>query len=124
MARSLITGVEMGVATEQLKKEHRAIETMVTILETVIKKLGTGEKVEPEHLTEIVDFFRVFADQCHYSKEEEIFFPALEQAGIPREDGPIGVVLQEHDPMRALMSALAQEVVRYRSGSDQGTGLK
>ena len=106
----------MGVAIEQLKKEHAAIETMLKILEVVCGKLQAGEKVEPEHLSQIVEFFRVFADRCHHGKEEEIFFPALEMAGIPREDGPIGVMLQEHDLMRGLMSGVVEAVGRYVAG--------
>jgi hemerythrin-like domain-containing protein len=110
----------MGIATEQLKKEHDAIETMLKILEVVIKKLQAGEKADPKHLGEIVEFFQGFADRCHHGNEEEIFFPALEMAGIPKEGGPIGVMLHEHDQMRAHMSGLAGAVERYRSG-DAGT---
>ena len=109
----------MGIAVEQLKKEHEAIEAMLKILETVLKRLEAGEKAEPEHLSQIVDFFRVFADRCHHGKEEEIFFPALEMAGIPKEGGPIGVMLQEHDQLRAYMSALADAVGRYTAGDQQ-----
>ena len=112
----------MGVATEQLKKEHVAIETMLKVLETVLKRLERGEKAEPEHLSEIIDFFKIFADRCHHGKEEEIFFPALEIAGIPREGGPIGVMLQEHDQMRALMSGLADAVSRYQAREPDACG--
>lgn len=106
----------MGLATEQLKKEHDAIGTMLRILEAVTKKLQDGQSVDPDHLGEIVEFFREFADRCHHGKEEEIFFPALEMAGIPKEGGPIGVMLQEHDQMRAFMRGLAGAVDRHRSG--------
>jgi hemerythrin-like domain-containing protein len=106
----------MGMATEQLKKEHNAIETMLKILEAVTGKLKAGEKADAGHLGEIVDFFRGFADRCHHGKEETIFFPALEMAGIPKEGGPIGVMLHEHDRMRALMKGLVKGVERYRSG--------
>ncbi|HEY5647910.1 MAG TPA: hemerythrin domain-containing protein [Nitrospiria bacterium] len=108
----------MGAATEQLKKEHDAIGTMLRILEVVVKKIQDGQKVDREHLGEIVDFFRGFADRCHHGKEEEIFFPALEKAGIPKEGGPIGVMLQEHDQMRAFMKGLAGAVERFRGGED------
>lgn len=111
--------VDMGIAVEQLKKEHETIEAMLKILEAVLKRLEVGEKTEPEHLSEIVDFFRVFADRCHHGKEEEIFFPALEMAGIPKEGGPIGVMLQEHDQMRAYMSGLAEAGGRYQAGEPE-----
>jgi len=114
----------MGVAVEQLKKEHSAIETMLKILDAVCDRLKAGEKVDPEHLTQIVEFFRGFADRCHHGKEEEIFFPALEMAGIPKEGGPIGVMLGEHDRMRGLVHGLAETVDRYRVGEEQaGEGI-
>ena len=109
----------MGVATEQLKKEHAAIETMLKILEAVCGRLQTGEKADPAHLSQIVEFFHVFADGCHHGKEEEIFFPALEMAGIPKEGGPIGVMLGEHDRMRGLMRDLAEAVDRHRAGDSK-----
>ena len=106
----------MGVATEQLKKEHAAIETMLRILEAVCGKIQAGQKADPEHLFQILDFFSLFADKCHHGKEEEIFFPSLEMAGIPREGGPIGVMLHEHDRLRGLLAGLAQGVERYHAG--------
>jgi hemerythrin-like domain-containing protein len=106
----------MGIAIEQLKKEHEAIETMLKILEAVCGRLQAGEKTDPADLDRIVEFFRVFADRCHHGKEEELFFPALEMAGIPKEGGPIGVMLGEHDRMRALMRGLAEAVDRHRAG--------
>jgi hemerythrin-like domain-containing protein len=106
----------MGIAIEQLKKEHAAIEMMLKILDAVCGRLQAGEKIDPAHLGQIVEFFRGFADRCHHGKEEEIFFPALEMAGIPKEGGPIGVMLHEHDQMRGYMSDLAEAVGRYRAG--------
>jgi len=109
----------MGIAVETLKKEHEAIETMLKILDTICNKIGAGDKIAPEHLERIVEFFRGFADRCHHGKEEEIFFPALELAGIPREGGPIGVMLGEHDRMRGLLHGLAETVDRYRAGEEK-----
>jgi len=106
----------MGVAIEQLKTEHRAIQRMLEVLDEVCRRLQTGERAEPEHLGQIVGFFREFADGCHHGKEEEIFFPALEQAGIPKEGGPIGVMLYEHDTMRETMNGLAGAVERHQTG--------
>jgi hemerythrin-like domain-containing protein len=106
----------MGIAVEQLKKEHMAIETMLKILEALCSRLEAGETVDSAHLTQTIEFFRGFADRCHHGKEEEIFFPALEMAGIPKEGGPIGVMLAEHDQMRGHMKVLAGAVERYGTG--------
>ncbi len=106
----------MGVAIEQLKKEHAAIERMLVVLETVCRKLQAAEPVDPAHLARIVEFFRGFADECHHGKEEAVLFPALEKVGIPREGGPVGVMLGEHEQMRGYLRGVAQAVERLLAG--------
>jgi hemerythrin-like domain-containing protein len=106
----------MGVAIDALKTEHRAIKRMLEILDAVCDRLQTGGRIDPSDVNRITEFFREFADRCHHGKEEEIFFPALEMAGIPREGGPIGVMLHEHDQMRADMEGLIDAAGRYQAG--------
>jgi hemerythrin-like domain-containing protein len=106
----------MGVAIETLKTEHRTIKRMLEVLDAVCGRLRTGERIDPAHVNQIIEFFHEFADRCHHGKEEEIFFPALEMAGIPKEGGPIGVMLHEHDQMRVDMKGLAEAAGRYQVG--------
>ena len=61
-----------------------------------IAHLEAGETVPADELLGILDFLKTFADKCHHGKEEDILFPALESAGMPRDSGPIGVMLHEH----------------------------
>ena len=51
---------------EMLKKEHDAIQVMLNILGRVCDKLEMREKVNTEHLEQILEFFKVFADKCHH----------------------------------------------------------
>src|SRR5512137_1052010 len=102
--------------TEQLKEEHREIELMLKILEKACKKLESGEKVSPEHLEKIVEFIRVFVDKCHHAKEEDQLFPAMEEAGIPKQGGPIGVMLLEHDMGRESVREMSEVLRKYKSG--------
>lgn len=94
--------------TEVLKKEHRAIETMLNILSVVCDKLQNEEEVNPEHLERIMDFFKIFADKCHHGKEEDLLFPALEECGIPKEGGPVGVMLYEHNIGRGYIKEMSE----------------
>jgi hemerythrin-like domain-containing protein len=102
--------------TEQLKEEHKAIKLMLQILEKVCEKLESNEKVNPEHLEKIVEFIKVFADKCHHGKEEDLLFPAMEEAGIPKEGGPIGVMLVEHNLGRDYVKGMTQAVAKYKTG--------
>ena len=80
----------MGVAIEQLKREHAAIERMLVVLEIVCRRMQAGEAVESAHLDQIVEFFHGFADACHHGKEEAVLFPALERWGFPGRAGRSG----------------------------------
>jgi len=102
--------------TEQLKEEHKAIKLMLEILNKVCERLESGKAVNPEHLEKIVEFIRVFADRCHHGKEEDLLFPAMEEAGIPRQGGPIGVMLLEHNMGRDYVKRLSDAVNKYKTG--------
>src|SRR5512136_296327 len=103
-------------ATNVLKEEHRGVERMLNIVEAATKRLEAGHDVPPDLFPGAVDFFRGFTDGCHHAKEESKLFPALEQHGIPREDGPIGVMLAEHEMGRTYVRAIEQAARRYSQG--------
>ena len=74
----------MAIATDVLRREHDAILRMLEVTELVAEQLDQGEKVKPETLDGLLEFFRLFADRCHHGKEEELLFPALERKGLSR----------------------------------------
>jgi hemerythrin-like domain-containing protein len=104
-------------ATDELKNEHQGIELMLRILQTVSNKLGQEEPIPATHLDGIMDFLTIFVDKCHHGKEEEFLFPALEAAGVLRDGGPIGVLLDEHKQGRKLVARLKDGVTGYTSGN-------
>ncbi len=104
--------------TEELIREHDAIQTMLRILESASTRLFAGEKVSADDLGNMIEFLRVFADRCHHAKEETVLFPAMEAVGIPRERGPIGVMLSEHDAGRKHIRGMADALDSYRKGVD------
>lgn len=106
------------VATEALKKDHRLIEKMLDILQKVAKKLDQGSDVPADSLKNASDFIKTFADNYHHGKEEELLFKAMEERGFPREGGPIGVMLIEHDEGRGYARALAESIEKYAAGDN------
>lgn len=102
--------------TGQLQEEHQGITLMLRILEKVCARMKAQERVDPNHLERVVEFFRVFADKCHHGKEEDLLFPEMEKAGIPRERGPIGVMLAEHTQGRAFVRGMGEAASRYKQG--------
>lgn len=103
-------------ATKQLKEEHKAVKQALKILDKICKKLSKGEKVDPKHLDNLLDFLRTFVDKCHHGKEEGVLFPAMEKAGVPNEDGPIGMMLIEHDMGRGFIRGMAEGIEKYGKG--------
>ncbi len=103
-------------ATEQLKEEHEGILLMLKILEKVSSRLESRGKVDPDHPEKIVEFFKVFADKCHHGKEEDLLFPEMEKAGVPKKRGPIGVMLTEHDEGRGYVRGMAEGAARLKAG--------
>jgi len=91
-------------ATEALKHDHRVIEKVLAVLERLTES-SVGASLETWR--KAIDFIRNFADKCHHLKEEKIFFPALEERGIPREGGPIGMMLTEHEEGRGYVRLMA-----------------
>jgi len=106
--------------TAELSHEHQAILRMITILDHIADRLDTGAAVDPDDLDRAVDFIRAFADKCHHGKEEGHLFPEMEKAGIPREHGPIGVMLAEHAEGRRLTGEMAAAVPVWRRGDGAG----
>lgn len=103
-------------------EEHRVIERVLEALGRMIEE----EVVDSAFLREALDFFRNFADGCHHAKEEEALFPALESAGVPRDGGPIGCMLHEHDEGRMLLRTIETNLAAAESGnvSARGTVLR
>jgi len=107
------------LATEVLKEEHKAIKLMLDVLEEICNRLESGEKIDYKHLEQVLDSIRTFADKCHHGKEEDLLFPAMEEAGVPREGGPIGVMLEEHEMGRKYVGKIVQGVLKYKEGDQE-----
>jgi hemerythrin-like domain-containing protein len=103
-------------ATDVLMEEHRIIERLLDSLDLAADRLESGKPVRPGFFIEAAEFIRGFADGCHHRKEEGFLFPALEAAGMPRDGGPVGVMLHEHDTGRALTKAMREAAERLQDG--------
>ncbi|MDD5289535.1 MAG: hemerythrin domain-containing protein [Dehalococcoidales bacterium] len=102
--------------TEQLTEEHNAIKEMLKIMDKVSQRLEVNKKVDSGHLDSIADFISVFADKCHHGKEEGALFPAMIEAGIPKDGSPIGVMLAEHEQGRKYVKEMINGIDSYKKG--------
>jgi hemerythrin-like domain-containing protein len=73
-------------------------------------------------LDQILEFLMVFVDRCHHAKEEDYLFPSLEQAGVSKEGGPIGVMLLEHQKGRDFIRGMSAEIPGVKRGDGPAIG--
>ena len=99
--------------TEVLSDEHRVIERVLAAVE---KLLIAPPAQSLSHWKKALDFIRNFADECHHLKEEKLLFPAMEAHGIPREGGPIGMMLMEHEEGREYVRGMRAAVESLETG--------
>jgi len=102
--------------TDALTYEHRIIEQVLTCLERMVAGCASTGKLEKQPAHDAITFFRLFADASHHGKEEAHLFPAIEAKGFPREGGPTGVMLQEHEAGRAHFRAMDDAVAAASAG--------
>jgi hemerythrin-like domain-containing protein len=90
-------------AIQDLRDEHKAIQTGLGILTAMTAKFGHSKALNVADTREFLGFLKEFADKCHHGKEEGILFPALVEAGMSDKTGPIAVMLAEHARGRELI---------------------
>ena len=103
-------------ATEIMMEEHRAIERVLSSLERATLRLGRGDEVYLRFFSGCSAFFRGFVDGYHQKKEEQFLFPALVNNGLPKESGPIAVMLAEHAQGRYLAQLLGSATIQLQTG--------
>lgn len=98
-----------------LVDEHDVILSVIEAVETMAQRPENGVVMDG-FFEQACDFFATFADKCHHGKEEVHLFPMLESRGVPRQGGPIGCMLHEHDEGRAHIQAVRAAIGRAREG--------
>jgi hemerythrin-like domain-containing protein len=91
---------------DALVKEHEAILRVVEALEQEAEAIADGKKFDSVRFRKMLDFIRGFASMCHCAKEERHLFMAMARYGMPMEDGPIAVMLHEHELSRRAVGSI------------------
>ena len=103
-------------ATQVLRDEHEGILAMLAVVEAAAYRLRDGKSVPLDMMTNAVGFFQNFADKCHHHKEEGELFPSLLEHGMPKEGGPVGMMLEEHEQGRALVRGMKDAADKFAAG--------
>jgi hemerythrin-like domain-containing protein len=103
----------MNTATKNLEDDH----IWVLKLTDVMKAVTLSDEPDIKHIEDIIDLIRNFADGLHHAKEEDIFFPALENKGFSAQQGPVAVMLHEHILGRNFVQGMAENLELYKKGN-------
>lgn len=102
--------------TQVLTDEHRVIEQMLGCIERMGDLALAEGKLDGVRAKQAIEFFRHFADHCHHMKEENIFFAELYKRGFSQDEGPIAIMLAEHDQGRAHVKAMDEAIEAAAAG--------
>ncbi len=98
----------MNGSIKNMMNEHQVILRILASLNELISRLQNGNTVPREHIEKFAVFLKNYADKLHHGKEEERLFKKMVSFGFPREYGPIGVMLAEHNSSRENVKILSE----------------
>lgn len=82
-------------STGDLIEEHENIAIFLEILGKIVSELDSKRETGLEDIRWLFEFNRDFVLKCHFGKEEQILFPALEGLSMPSD--PLNLLIAEHD---------------------------
>lgn len=102
--------------SDLLMNDHQTTER---VIEAVSKALSGPSAPAVNLMQDAARYFREYVDLCHNKKEEQHLFPLIERRGIPREGGPLAVMLGEHEQSRTLLPRLLALIDAYAAGQPE-----
>ncbi len=99
-------------------------ETTEKVFDACVKAFDAPEGPDRGLVGKMLRYFTEYVDGCHNKKEEQHLFPLVEKLGIPREGGPLGMMLQEHEMGRTLLGRLKPLAEAYIAGGEKLAELK
>lgn len=93
----------MNNSLEVLYDEHNLITEAIDTARNAKALIGKRDDEYHAAITELIRFFRVFADQYHHQKEEEILFPEMMQRNEILTEGVIREMFEQHNRFREMI---------------------
>ncbi len=106
------------MSTISLRRDHDLIDKVLRAMKSTVQMLRDGKHIPEPILAQVIDFSSNFTDVCHHGKEEGSLFPSLERAGMPKDTGPIAMMLMDHRRQREIASNMADAAKQYIASGD------
>lgn len=97
----------------ELRHDHRVIQQVVAGMSAVAELLDSGKQVDPSVLSDLVQFLRIFADQCHHEKEEQHLFPLLATKANVSTRRELESLERDHRSAKQMVGQLAKVAAVY-----------
>jgi hemerythrin-like domain-containing protein len=105
--------------TGVLREQHRRILKIADVLEEVLSREPEADGLDYDAVAECARFIRLYADALHHGKEENLLFVELEERGMSRTEGPLAVMLFEHQVGRGHVRAIEEALPVARDGDEE-----
>jgi DUF438 domain-containing protein len=99
--------------SDLLMRDH---ETTEKVFEAGAKAFSGPGGPDRRIVSQLLAYFTEYVDGCHNKKEEGHLFPLIERRGVPREGGPLAIMLQEHQQSRDLLAKLKSVAEDFVAG--------
>ena len=102
--------------TDILRHEHEVILMVLGAAEREAGRIEDGRPVDGDKVAQVLEFSRHFVDRCHHAKEEKFLFPKMRERSPHAAEGPLSVMLGEHEEGRRLVREIAELLPPARNG--------
>jgi len=106
------------MSTISLRRDHELIEKVIKDMQSTIQLLNDKKQIPESILFPVINFSNFFTDVCHHTKEEKSLFPALEQAVLPTNMGPIAMMLMDHHRSQEIGNEMEKSAKEYLSSGN------
>ncbi len=89
-----------------LYQEHAIIVDAVEVAREAEKLIEKDNEAYLQTMKLLLHFFRVYSDQYHHHKEEEILFPEMNKKNELLEDGVVKEMFENHEDFRNMINTI------------------
>ncbi|MEK6589397.1 MAG: hemerythrin domain-containing protein [Nitrospinota bacterium] len=110
----------MSRPTEILSNDHRVVLEKLNVLDRTINNIKSQDA---KKTLEDLKLFIKKEMEVHFTKEEDALFPEIEKF-MPREAGPLGVMLMEHEDLYKYEDNLVRGIDLFIKNESNGEAIK
>jgi len=105
--------------TRILSNEQELVARFLAVLGRGLVIAGRGKSARPGFFVYSSNFIQEYLE-LNYLRKEEVLLKALEDAGFPADEGPVGQMRAEQEKSREISGVLSQAAKSWQGGDEGG----